>query len=79
MPMIVMSYNGYHGMQVIAQPWFAFVENAVYKKFGKTFFTHAEFVLCIRGTDWVRLTLFRLTWRTFYVCLTTGLCLFTPH
>jgi len=59
------------GLQVLAQPWFAFVENAVYRRFGVTHFTHTEFVVSIQGTPWLRLTLFRLIWRTAYVCLTT--------
>ncbi|DBA94087.1 TPA: Amino acid permease [Trebouxia sp. C0004] len=59
------------GYQVLAQPWFAFVENAVYRRFGRTHFTHTELVVSIRGTPWLRLTLFRLVWRTAYVCLTT--------
>ena len=58
-------------LQVLAQPWFAFVENAVYRRFGETHFTHTEFVVSIRGIPWVRLTLFKIIWRTFYVCLTT--------
>ena len=59
------------GPQVLAQPWFAFFENAVYRRFGETHFTHTEFIVSIRGTPWLRLTLFRLIWRTVYVCLTT--------
>ena len=58
-------------LQVLAQPWFAFVENAVYRRFGETHFTHTELVVSIRGVPWLRLTLFRLVWRTAYVCLTT--------
>ncbi len=59
------------GLQVLAQPWFAFVENAVYRRFGETHFTHTELVVSIRGIPWLRLTAFRLIWRTLYVCLTT--------
>jgi len=58
-------------LQVLAQPWFAFVENAVYRRFGETHFTHTEFIVSIRGVPWLRLTLFRLVWRTAYVCFTT--------
>jgi len=66
-------------LQVLAQPWFAFVENAVYRRFGETHFTHTELVVSIRGTPWLRLTMFRLMWRTAYVCLTTSKCCWFMH
>ncbi|DBB11858.1 TPA: hypothetical protein ACH3X3_006005 [Trebouxia sp. C0006] len=66
------------GYQVLAQPWFAFVENAVYRRFGVTHFTHTEFIVSIRGVPWLRLTAFRLIWRTLYVCLTTLVAMLLP-
>ena len=58
--------------QVFTQPWFAFVESTTYKYIPKSFFTHKEFVIRIPGIGALRLTLFRLIWRTLYVCFTTG-------
>ena len=59
-------------MQVFTQPWYAFVETTVYRYCPKNFFTHKEFVIRIPGLVALRLTLFRLIWRTLYVCFTTG-------
>ena len=59
-------------LQVFTQPWYAFVESTTYKYVPKNFFTHKEFVIRIPGIGTLRLTLFRLIWRTAYVCFTTG-------
>ena len=67
-------------MQVLTQPWFAFVENTVQAKFGSSHAIHKEFVVSYQGTEMARLTMFRLIWRTLYVCFTTRepLILFDP-
>ena len=59
-------------VQVFTQPWYAFVESTVYRYTPKNFFTHKEFVIRIPGVGALRLTLFRLVWRSLYVCFTTG-------
>ena len=59
-------------LQVFTQPWYAFVESTTYKYVPKNFFTHKEFVVQLPGVGTLRLTLFRLIWRTLYVCFTTG-------
>lgn len=64
-------------LQVFTQPWYAFVENTTYKYVPKNFFTHKEFVIRVPGIGSLRLTLFRLIWRSLYVCFTTG-TLFSP-
>lgn len=44
----------------------------MYKRVRKNVFTHKEFVIRIPGVGALRLTLFRLVWRTLYVVFTTG-------
>lgn len=62
--------------QVFTQPWYAFVEGQVYKRVRKNFFTHKEFVIRIPGIGALRLTLFRLVWRSAYVVFTSGVHVF---
>ncbi|DBA70321.1 TPA: hypothetical protein ACH3X2_011743 [Trebouxia sp. C0005] len=64
--------------QVFTQPWYAFVETTVYRYCPKNFFTHKEFVIRIPGIGALRLTLFRLIWRTLYVCFTTVIAMLVP-
>ncbi len=49
----------------------------MYKRVRKNFFTHKEIVLRIPGLGALRLTLFRLVWRTAYVIFTSGTPLYT--
>lgn len=58
-------------VQVMTQPLFAFVENTFYNRFGKTVLMHSELQVRICGITWVKLTVFKLVWRTAYVCFTT--------
>lgn len=60
-----------YNMQVITQPVFATVENLIKKGFGKNLFIHTELSVRIAGVTLAKLTLFKLFWRTLYVCLTT--------
>lgn len=64
--------------QVYTQPWFAFVEGQTYKRVRKNFFTHKEIVLRIPGIGALRLTLFRLVWRTAYVIFTSVIAMLLP-
>lgn len=64
--------------QVFTQPWYAFVESTTYKYVPKNFFTHKEFVIRVPGIGALRLTLFRLIWRTAYVCFTTVIAMLVP-
>lgn len=59
-------------MQVYTQPWFAFVEKNVYRFSGKSWFTHKEIVIPLPLLGSLRITAFRLIWRTAYVIFTTG-------
>ncbi|KAL3149470.1 hypothetical protein ABBQ32_002254 [Trebouxia sp. C0010 RCD-2024] len=64
--------------QVFTQPWFAFVESTTYKFVPKSFFTHKVFAIRIPGVGTLRLTLYKLIWRTLYVCFTTVIAMLVP-
>ena len=54
------------------QPWYAFIETQVYRISGKTWFTHKEIVIPLPLLGSLRITAFRLIWRSAYVVFTTG-------
>lgn len=75
---VLVMINMLGGYQVLTQPWFAFVEKTVQAKFGSSHAIHKEFVVRYQGTEMARLTLFRLIWRTLYVCFTTLIAMLLP-
>ena len=59
-------------LQIYSQPWFAAVEGFVLRRVSRHWFVHKKLNVKIPGVGVVQLTLFRLVWRTLYVCFTTG-------
>ena len=65
-------------MQVIAQPFFAFVEGAVYSQFPKSGMLHSGVNIPLWKGRIFRLRLFSLVWRTAFVCFTTVMAALFP-
>ena len=57
----------YVALQVYTMPWYAFVERSCYRFMGKSWFTHKEIVIPLPLLGSLRITAFRLIWRSAYV------------
>ncbi|BBN20699.1 amino acid permease [Marchantia polymorpha subsp. ruderalis] len=64
--------------QVFAQPVFAFVEGWITKRRPDSHFIHKNFDLVLPWGSTYHLNLFRLTWRSGYVAVTTLLAILLP-
>lgn len=64
--------------QVYCQPLFAFVENWARRRWPESQFIGRELMVPISKTKRFKLNLFRLTWRTLFVVLTTVLSMLLP-
>ena len=65
-------------VQVISQPFFAFVEGFLHRRFPNSRFFHIGVNIPLPGGRVFRLRLFPLLWRTAYVCATTVLAALFP-
>jgi amino acid permease len=64
--------------QTWTMPWYGFVEQQVLKHIPSNPITHKEFLVPIPFVGVWRLNMFRLGWRTLYVCFTTVVALLLP-
>nr|GEU52522.1 amino acid permease 3-like [Tanacetum cinerariifolium] len=64
--------------QVFAQPIFGFVEKTTAEYFPESKFTTKEICVPIPGYKPYKLNLFRMIWRTMFVCMTTIIAMLMP-
>ncbi|KAK9824631.1 hypothetical protein WJX72_011857 [[Myrmecia] bisecta] len=64
--------------QVYTQPFFGFVESRVLRAFPKNHFVTHEYAFHVPFLGILNFNMFRLVWRTLYVCFTTVVAMLLP-